>query len=140
MTAHTSAGAVRPFRIEVSDEALEDLQRRLGLLRRSTFRSPIRSSGSISRAAVVLEHWRDALRLARVERELNRFDHVLVEVDGLDVHAVHARGEGPSPLPLIIGHGWPSTFAEILPAVDLLTRPGEFGGDPADAFDVVIRR
>ena len=65
-------------------------------------------------------------------------EHVLVEVDGLDIHAVRARGEGPNPLPLLIGHGWPSSFAEIVPAIDLLTHPSDFAGDPADAFDVVL--
>ena len=86
----------------------------------------------------LMAYWRDSFDWRRVEAELNRFDHLLVEVDGLDVHAVHALGDGPNPLPVIIGHGWPSSFAEILPAVELLTRPADVGGDPADAFDVVI--
>ena len=138
MTGHV-IGAVRPFRVEVSEEALADLQLRLSTEPRIDL--PLSDPGlgldpSILRR--ILQHWRERFDWRLVERELNRFEQVLVEVDGMDVHAVRAHGEGSSPLPLIISHGWPSSFAEILPAVDLLTRPGDFGGDPADAFDVVV--
>lgn len=130
---------VRPFQIEVPDEVLEDLQRRLRAHRNPRFPLQDQELG-IDLAALeeVVAHWRDRFDWRAIERELNRFDHVLVEVDGLDIHAVHVRGEGPSPLPLVIGHGWPSSFVEILPVVEMLTRPADFGGDPADAFDVVI--
>ena len=58
-------------------------------------------------------------------------------MDGVRLHFVHVRGKGPAPLPLVLSHGWPSTFHE-LPLVPLLTDPVAHGGDPADAFDVVI--
>jgi pimeloyl-ACP methyl ester carboxylesterase len=136
-----ATGVVRPFRIEIPDETLADLDRRLQAARLIEF--PLTSADAglgLDRTVLrhLLEYWRDVFDWRRVERELNRFRHVLLEVDGLDVHAVHVRGHGPSPLPLLVSHGWPSSFAEILPAVDLMTRPGDFGGDPADAFDVVI--
>jgi pimeloyl-ACP methyl ester carboxylesterase len=138
-TGVASVGAVRPFRIEVPDETLDDLQRRLNAARGVSFPLDEPALGiDLAVLARVLAHWRDGFDWRRVERELNRFDHVLVEVDGMDVHAVHRRGEGPRPLPVIIGHGWPSSFAEVLPVVELLTRPAEFGGDPADAFDVIV--
>jgi pimeloyl-ACP methyl ester carboxylesterase len=59
-------------------------------------------------------------------------------VDGVGLHFVHVRGTGPAPLPLVLTHGWPSSFYELLPLVSLLTDPASHGGDPADAFDVVI--
>jgi pimeloyl-ACP methyl ester carboxylesterase len=59
-------------------------------------------------------------------------------VDGVGLHFVHERGKGPAPLPLVLTHGWPSTFYELLPLVPLLTDPASHGGDPTDAFDVVI--
>jgi pimeloyl-ACP methyl ester carboxylesterase len=62
----------------------------------------------------------------------------MATLDGQDIHFVHARGEGPSPLPLILTHGWPGSFVEFERILPLLTHPGRFGGDPADAFDVVI--
>ncbi len=134
-----ATGAVRPFRIEISDETLADLNRRLGLTRLLDFPLADPDLGlDSSILGRLLEHWRDRFDWRAVEARLNAVDHVLVEVDGMDVHAVHVRGQGPSPLPLLVSHGWPSSFAEILPALDLMTRPGEFGGDPADAFDVVI--
>ena len=133
------AGPVRPFTIEIPEATLADLQRRLAATRLPEF--PLADpdlgldSGIVAR---LLEHWRERFDWRAVERRLNGFDHVQVEVDGMDVHAVHVRGEGPAPLPLLVSHGWPSSFAEILPAVDLMTHPGDHGGDPADAFDVVI--
>lgn len=133
------AGPVRPFTIEIPEATLADLQRRLAATRVPEF--PLADpdlgldSGIVAR---LLGHWRERFDWRAVEQRLNDFDHVLVEVDGMDVHAVHVRGEGPAPLPLLVSHGWPSSFAEILPAVDLMTHPGDHGGDPADAFDVVI--
>jgi pimeloyl-ACP methyl ester carboxylesterase len=59
-------------------------------------------------------------------------------VDGVGLHFVHVRGKGPAPLPLVLTHGWPSSFYELLGLVPLLTDPASHGGDPADAFDVVI--
>jgi pimeloyl-ACP methyl ester carboxylesterase len=132
-------GAVRPFRIAIPEETLVDLAQRLRASR--VVELPLADPGlglDATIRASVLEHWRDRFDWRTVERRLNELDHILVDVDGMDVHAVHARGQGPSPLPLLVSHGWPSSFAEILPALDLMTRPGQFGGDPADAFDVVI--
>jgi hypothetical protein len=134
-----ATGPVRPFTIETPEATLSDLQRRLAATRVPEF--PLADpdlgldSGIVAR---LLEHWRERFDWRAVERRLNDFDHVLVEVEGMDVHAVHVRGAGPAPLPLLVSHGWPSSFAEILPAVDLMTHPGDHGGDPADAFDVVI--
>ena len=58
-------------------------------------------------------------------------------MDGLGVHFVHVKGKGPRPAPLILTHGWPSTFNEYLGLVGPLSDPAAHGGDPADAFDVV---
>src|SRR5215210_777408 len=72
------------------------------------------------------------------EQRLNRFAHFRAEVDGPGVHYVHQRGNGPDPLPLVLTHGWPSTFFEFSKLVPLLTDPQGHGCDPADAFDVVV--
>jgi pimeloyl-ACP methyl ester carboxylesterase len=134
-----SLGEVRPFRVHVPEATLEDVNRRLGAVRGTSF--PLRDPElgiDVAQLQRVLDYWRQRFDWRRVEAELNRHEHVVVEVDGLDIHAVHARGHGPDPLPVIITHGWPSSFAEILPVVELLTRPADFGGDDTDAFDVVI--
>jgi len=59
-------------------------------------------------------------------------------VDGLDIHFIHERGIGPSPMPLVMTHGWPSCFFEMTKILPFLTDPGRHGGDPADAFDLVV--
>ncbi len=70
-------------------------------------------------------------------QSLNRFHHVRVTVDGEQVHAVHERGKGPRPFPIVLTHGWPSTFWEYSALIPLLTDPAAHGGDPEDAFDVI---
>lgn len=134
-----SIGPIRPFCVHVPEEILVDLKRRLSRARGVAFPLTEPELGiSIPVLQRLLDRWRDEFDWRRIEAQLNRFEHVLVEVDGMDVHAVRARGQGPKPLPVIVGHGWPSTFAEVLPALDQLTRPADFGGDAADAFDVVV--
>jgi pimeloyl-ACP methyl ester carboxylesterase len=82
--------------------------------------------------------WRTSYDWRAQETAINRFAHFRASVDGVRLHFVHERGHGPAPLPLVLTHGWPSTFYELLPLVGPLTDPGGHGGDPADAFDVVI--
>lgn len=72
------------------------------------------------------------------ERELNRLGHYRADVDGLRIHLVHERGEGPAPLPIVVTHGFPSSFLEHLDLLALLTEPAAHGGRAEDAFDVVI--
>jgi len=71
------------------------------------------------------------------EARLNSFDHFKMPVDGLDVHYIHEKGSGPAPTPLIISHGWPGSVVEFLNIIEPLAHPERFGGDPADAFDVI---
>ncbi len=86
----------------------------------------------------LITYWRDAFDWRAQEARLNAFPQFLVSVGGYDVHVVHVRGNGPSPLPLILSHGWPGSFVEMLDLVPRLTDPQRFGGDPRDAFDVVV--
>ncbi|MFB9833496.1 epoxide hydrolase N-terminal domain-containing protein [Actinoallomurus acaciae] len=87
----------------------------------------------------LLDHWAGGFDRRKAEDELNRLPHHLADIDGQRIHFVHVRAAGGRPaLPLILTHGWPSSFVEMLPLVPLLTDPARFGGDPADAFDVVI--
>jgi pimeloyl-ACP methyl ester carboxylesterase len=72
------------------------------------------------------------------EAQLNRLHHYTTPVDGLNIHFIHERGIGPSPMPLVMTHGWPSCFFEMTKILPLLTDPGRYGGDPADAFDLVV--
>ncbi|WP_250904752.1 epoxide hydrolase family protein [Nonomuraea sp. NEAU-A123] len=135
---------VKPFRISVSDDVLHDLRARLA---RTLFTTP---SDSVYWAAgtdpdylrELVAYWADGFDWRRAEAALNTHPQFVAEVGGRPVHFVHVRGrraEGaPAPLPLILTHGWPSSFVEMLPLVGRLTDPARYGGDPADAFDVVI--
>ena len=87
--------------------------------------------------ARLIEDWR-AFDPLTLQARLDRFSHLRAEVDGISVHLVHAPGTGPDPLPLVLTHGWPSSFLEYLTLLPLLTDPAAHGGDPADAFTVVL--
>ena len=69
---------------------------------------------------------------------MNALPHFRADVEGVGIHFIHLRGRGPAPMPLLITHGWPSSFVEMLALIPLLADPGAHGGDPADAFDVVV--
>ncbi|WP_214412134.1 epoxide hydrolase family protein [Sphaerisporangium fuscum] len=133
-----------PFTVSVSDDVLDDLRDRL---RRTRFTSA--SDAAYWAAGVdpgylreLVAYWADGFDWRAAETALNDFPHFLAEVDGRRVHFVHLRGrrpEGaPAPLPLVLTHGWPSSFVEMLRVARPLADPAAYGGDPADAFDVVI--
>jgi pimeloyl-ACP methyl ester carboxylesterase len=69
---------------------------------------------------------------------MNRFAHYRAAIDGIPIHFIHERGKGPKPIPLILSHGWPWTFWDLHKVIRPLADPAAFGGDPADAFDVVV--
>lgn len=130
---------IQPFRIEVPEAALEDLRKRLA---RTRWPGEIPGSGwdygaKLSYMKELVEYWQTSFDWRAQERKLNSFDHFRATVDGLGIHFVHTKGRGPNPLPLIITHGWPGSFFEILKLVPLLADPGGHGGDPAESFDVV---
>ncbi|MGH3408615.1 MAG: epoxide hydrolase family protein [Streptosporangiaceae bacterium] len=131
---------VTPFQIHVSDDVLADLRARLT---RTLFTSP---SGSACWAAGtdpgylrdLVAYWADGFDWRAAEAALNAVPQFTAEVAGRTVHFAHLRGRrapgGPAPLPLVLSHGWPGSFIEMLRAAPLLTDPD----DPADAFDVVV--
>ncbi len=128
------------FEIRVSDAELEDLQRRL-----ENIRWPPDSPGEpwsygTDRAYLqeLLEHWRDNYNWRAHESQLNSFNQYTTTIDGQLVHFIQERGRGPEPLPLVMSHGWPGTFWEMLPPVRQLANPALYGGEAQDAFSVVV--
>ncbi len=75
--------------------------------------------------------------MASSEEKLNCFSQFRTEIHGFGIHFIHERGKGPKPLPLIITHGWPGSFYEMYKILPLLTDPAQYGGDAADALDVI---
>lgn len=133
----------RPFEIRVPDDALDDLRRRL-----DATRLPAPPAGQPWASGIdheyldeLIRHWRDGFDWRRREHELNRSPQHLVEVAGQDLHVVHVRADReryPDPVPIVLCHGWPYSFVEMLPLVPYLTDPVAHGGSVADAFDVVV--
>ena len=130
---------VRPFEISVDQSVLDDLQVRL-----THTRWPDEIPGAewdygsnLDYIKELVEYWRTDFDWRAQEKKLNAFHHFKSEVEGLDIHFIHERGTGPNPIPLVITHGWPSTFFEMTKIIPLLADPGSHGADSADSFDVV---
>lgn len=129
-----------PFTIDVPDAALSDLRERLA---RTRWPDEVGGAGwdygtPLGYLRELVEHWRTRFDWRSVERRMNALPQFRATVDGLDLHFVHQRGRGPRPLPLLLLHGWPSTFWQMGRLVPLLVDPASHGGDAADAFDVVV--
>jgi microsomal epoxide hydrolase len=128
------------FIIEVSDEILHDLRIRLACTR---WPEQVKQAGwdygtELSYLQELIDYWLNTFDWRKQEQILNSLPQFRTTIDGLNIHFVYVRGKGPHPLPLIITHGWPSSFAEIYPIIGLLTDPIKYGADPKDAFDVVV--
>ena len=132
--------AVTPFKVEVPDAVLQDLKERLDHTR---WPDEIPGSGwdygtNLDYIKELVEYWRTKFDWRSQEKLINSFSHFKADVDGLAVHFIHEKGKGPSPMPLVITHGWPGTFFEMYKVIPMLSDPASHGGDPADAFDVVV--
>jgi pimeloyl-ACP methyl ester carboxylesterase len=131
--------AVRPFRIEASDEALEDLSRRLRATRWPDPEPVDDWSQGIPLAYVkeVCAYWADGYDWRKREALLNQHPQFLTEIDGVDVHFLHVRSPREDALPLVVTHGWPGSIVEFQKVIGPLSDPAAHGGDPADAFHLV---
>jgi len=132
--------AIRPFTIEIADEVLTDLNDRLA---RTRHPDQIPGTGwdyGVNRAYLeeLLAYWQDGFDWRAQERMLNEFDHFKTVIDGVDVHFIHQRSAEEDATPLLLTHGWPGSFVEFANLIGPLTDPAAYGGDPADAFHVVI--
>jgi pimeloyl-ACP methyl ester carboxylesterase len=132
-------GPLRPYRVEIPEEQLDDLHDRLRRTRWPEAETVDDWSQGIPLAYVqeLCRYWAQDYRWRETERRLNEFPQFVVAIDGLDHHFLHVRSPHPDALPLIITHGWPGSVVEFLKVIEPLTDPVKFGGDPADAFDVV---
>ncbi len=130
----------RPFRIDVPDSVLAGLKERL---ERTRWPEPLEDTGwdygaNLAYIREICEYWRTSYDWRAQEAAINRWPGFLCEVDGVDLHYLHVRGNGPAPFPLLLIHGWPGSIIEFMDTIGPLTDPGAHGGDPADAFDVVV--
>jgi pimeloyl-ACP methyl ester carboxylesterase len=131
---------MEPFQIRVPQADLDDLNRRLRDTRwPEDFGNDdwtYGANGPFMRELVA--YWSDGYDWRAREAAMNALPNFRDEIDGLPIHFVHVRGRGPSPTPLLMTHGWPWTFWDFAEVIAPLTDPEAFGGDPKDAFDLVI--
>ncbi|HEX7913600.1 MAG TPA: epoxide hydrolase [Paraburkholderia sp.] len=131
---------IEPFEIAIADHDIDDLRRRI----RATRWAPATPSPAWQQGVDgawlrdLTEYWAGHFDWREAERKLNLQQQFMADVDGQRVHFVHRRGAGPAPYPLVLTHGWPGSFFEFYTLIDLLCDPAAHGGDPADAFDVVV--
>ena len=141
MTTTDRAGAeVQPFRIDIPDAALDDLRDRLA---RTRWPDELPGAGwaygvPLGYLRELAEYWRAGYDWRAQEARLNQFPQFITTIDGARVHFLHVRSPEPQALPVVITHGWPGSVAEFLDVIGPLTDPGAHGGDPADAFHLVI--
>jgi pimeloyl-ACP methyl ester carboxylesterase len=130
---------IQPFAIEVAEATLTDLRARIGSTRwPDPARGPAWEQGTdLDFLQGMVAYWADGFDWRVQERSLNSFAHFRAQIDGVWIHFVHERATGGQGIPLILTHGWPSSFVEYLPLVPLLTDPAAHGID-GPAFDVVI--
>ena len=131
---------IRPFRVEVSDEALDDLRNRLAGTR---WPSEVPGAGwsrgvPLGYLKELAGYWRDGFDWRKQEAELNQMPQSTTVIDGQTIHFLHVRSPEPGALPLIVSHGYPGSVVEFLDLLGPLSDPRAHGGDPADAFHLVI--
>ena len=138
MTAESAA--IQPYRVEVSQEDLDDLEARLERVRWPDELSGAEWSYGVPLAYVreLVGYWRTGFDWRAHEARLNAHPQFLTAIDGQQVHFLHVRSPEPDALPLICTHGWPMSIFEYVNLIGPLSDPRAHGGDPADAFHVVI--
>jgi len=132
--------AVRPFRVNVPQAALDDLRRRIVATRwpdKETVDD--QSQGApLAKMQELIQYWGSGYEWRKAEAKLNALPQFMTNIDGLDIYFIHVRSRHKNALPLIITHGWPGSVLELIKAIGPLTDPAAHGGSAADAFDLVI--
>jgi pimeloyl-ACP methyl ester carboxylesterase len=140
MATIESATEIRPFHVEVPEEELADLRRRIAATRWPEKETVADETQGVQLATMqaLVRYWGTEYDFRRVEARLNALPQFITEIDGLDIHFIHVKSPNENALPLIITHGWPGSVVEMLNVVGPLSDPTAHGGDAEDAFDVVV--
>ena len=131
---------MRPFQIDIPEADLDDLRRRLADTRWPDELPGVGWDRGVPLAYLrdLAGYWRTGFDWRAAEARLNRYPQYRTEIDGATVHLLHVRSPEPDAVPLLLTHGWPGSVAEFLDVIGPLTDPRAHGGDPADAFHLVI--
>lgn len=140
MSVMTEATAIRPFRIEVPEDELADLRRRVEAMRwPSEELVADRSQGvQLMTLQALAQYWVTQYDWRRCEARLNALPQFTTEIDGVEIHFIHVRSRHENAMPLLMTHGWPGSVIELLDTVGPLTDPTSHGGSPEDAFHLVL--
>jgi len=135
-----SAEAIRPFPINIPEEQLVDLRRRIEATRWPEKETVADGTQGVQLALsqALAKYWATDYDWRKCEARLNSYPNFITEIDGLDIHFIHVRSKHDNALPVIVTHGWPGSPIEQLKIIDPLTDPTAYGGAASDAFDVVI--
>src|SRR5215217_8358133 len=135
-----TASDIRPYQVDIPDQALDDLRRRIAATNWPERETVDDESQGVPLAMIqkLARYWATDYDLRRVEARLNALPQFITELDGLDIHFLHVRSQHDDALPLIINHGWPGSIIEQLKLIDPLTNPTAHGASAADAFHVVV--
>jgi pimeloyl-ACP methyl ester carboxylesterase len=142
VTSESSAGAaaIRPFRVEITEGAVDDLRRRIAATRWPTRELVSDRSQGVQLATLqeLARYWATDYDWRRCEAELNALPQFTTQIDGQDIYFIHVKSRHENALPLIITHGWPGSVIELLGVTGPLTDPTAHGGSAGDAFDLVV--
>jgi pimeloyl-ACP methyl ester carboxylesterase len=132
--------AIRPFRVNIPQAALDDLRKRVRATRWPDKETvPDQSQGAqLAKIQELVRYWGTGYDWRKAEAKLNALPQFMTTIDGVDIHFIHVRSRQPNALPVIVTHGWPGSVMEQLKIIGPLTDPTAHGGSAQDAFDVVI--
>jgi pimeloyl-ACP methyl ester carboxylesterase len=139
-TAVGTATGIQPFNIEIPEERIDDLRRRIAATRWPSKELVEDRSQGVQLATLqeLSRYWADEYDFGRIEARLNALPQFITEIDGVDIHFIHVRSPREDAMPLIMTHGWPGSVIELLETIGPLTDPTAHGGTPEDAFHLVL--
>jgi pimeloyl-ACP methyl ester carboxylesterase len=140
MSATMAGTEIRPFSVEIPEERIDHLRRRINETRwPSRELVPDATQGiQLGTLQALARYWANDYDFGRIEQRLNALPQFITEIDGVQIHFIHVKSAHDNALPVIITHGWPGSVLELLETIGPLTDPTSHGGDAEDAFDVVI--
>ena len=139
ITVETATG-VRPFEVEIPDEKIAELRRRIGAVRLPSKELVEDRSQGVQLATIreLARYWTTEYDFGRAEKRLNALPQFTTEIDGVEVHFIHVKSQHEDALPLIMTHGWPGSVIELIDSAVPLTNPTAHGGSAEDAFHLVL--
>ena len=139
-TTVQTATEIRPFHVDIPEEKLAELRRRIGARRLPSRELVTDRSQGVQLATIqeLARYWETDYDWRKAEAKLNALPQFTTEIDGVEIHFIHVKSAHENALPLIMTHGWPGSVIELLETVGPLTDPTAHGGSAEDAFDLVL--